>query len=361
MSSVQETYLKAIADAIREKAGSSDPIPANEFAARILALKSGNAWTDSQYFNDNKNNGSTLIAYGNGVFVIFEKGTKDSDWLSSAAAYSTDGINWTQVTLPVTTNWQNLVYGGGKFVAFGGDAGNNDPKCCIYSTDGIIWHIVSSLPDPGYFNSVPLAWGSLCYGKGRFVAIAWGYNAAQSVLCSTDGINWNKYTLPKKANWGYVCYGNEKFVTASSASNDIAYSTDGINWTLATIPSAASNANWNSLIFGNGVFVAYNFQRVHCILYSTDGINWNFIDMSAEGESFYNLLYAYGTLIIGPSNNGTSESDVALKSANGIEWTHFKMPFAARWYEIVTGNGVSVALVRLSGSKYRLYYRTDLP
>ena len=36
--SVQETKLKAIADAIREKEGSTGPIPAGDFAARILAL-----------------------------------------------------------------------------------------------------------------------------------------------------------------------------------------------------------------------------------------------------------------------------------------------------------------------------------
>lgn len=36
--STQENYLKDIADAIREKEGSGDPIPANTFAERILAL-----------------------------------------------------------------------------------------------------------------------------------------------------------------------------------------------------------------------------------------------------------------------------------------------------------------------------------
>lgn len=39
--SVQEVNLKAIADAIREKDGTSDPIPASTFPARILAIPSG--------------------------------------------------------------------------------------------------------------------------------------------------------------------------------------------------------------------------------------------------------------------------------------------------------------------------------
>lgn len=37
--SIQETNLKAIADAIREKEGSTEPIPANAFASRISALE----------------------------------------------------------------------------------------------------------------------------------------------------------------------------------------------------------------------------------------------------------------------------------------------------------------------------------
>ena len=39
--STQETKLKAIADAIREKEGSTALIPAKDFPARILALETG--------------------------------------------------------------------------------------------------------------------------------------------------------------------------------------------------------------------------------------------------------------------------------------------------------------------------------
>lgn len=39
--SVQENKLKAIADAIREKDGTTAPIPANDFPARIRAIPSG--------------------------------------------------------------------------------------------------------------------------------------------------------------------------------------------------------------------------------------------------------------------------------------------------------------------------------
>ena len=39
--SVQEEKLKAIADAIREKKGTTGPIKANDFASEILSIESG--------------------------------------------------------------------------------------------------------------------------------------------------------------------------------------------------------------------------------------------------------------------------------------------------------------------------------
>lgn len=39
--STQEGKLKAIADAIRQKEGTTEPIPADSFASRILALEAG--------------------------------------------------------------------------------------------------------------------------------------------------------------------------------------------------------------------------------------------------------------------------------------------------------------------------------
>lgn len=36
---------------------------------------------------------------------------------TTAAAYSTDGVNWIQTTLPANADWRSVAYGGGKFVA----------------------------------------------------------------------------------------------------------------------------------------------------------------------------------------------------------------------------------------------------
>lgn len=62
---------------------------------------------------------------------------------------------------------------------------------------------------------------------------------------------WVQTTLPASANWESICYGNGKFVAVAFYSNTIAYSTDGINWTQATLPA---NDYWQSVCYGNGKY-----------------------------------------------------------------------------------------------------------
>ena len=93
-------------------------------------------------------------------------------------------------------------------------------------------------------------WQSVCYGNGKYVAVAYESNKA---AYSTDGITWTETTLPSSAKWCSVCYGNGKFVAVAGNSDTAAYSTDGITWTAATMPSSAS---WSSVAYGNGKFVA---------------------------------------------------------------------------------------------------------
>jgi hypothetical protein len=72
-------------------------------------------WTISTIPNYNW----TSVSFGNGLFVAVADGT-------NVAAVSTNGINWSLITLPTNSFWQDVSYGGNAFVAIGG------------STDGLI-------------------------------------------------------------------------------------------------------------------------------------------------------------------------------------------------------------------------------
>ena len=77
--------------------------------------------------------GGASVCYGDGKFVTVA-------YNSAIAAYSTDGINWTEATLPTSAGWYSVCYGNGKFVTV-----SNSSNVAAYSTDGINWTDVADI------------------------------------------------------------------------------------------------------------------------------------------------------------------------------------------------------------------------
>ena len=142
------------------------------------------------------------------------------------------------------------------------------PKTKIANVEGLEdWDSAMLLKNVTAALPINSSWVSVCYGDGKFVAIA-SYNTIAAY--STDGINWTEATLPTDAGWVSVCYGDGKFVAVTSNNTIAAYSTDGINWTQATLPT---DAGWASVCYGDGKFLAVTSYNT-IAAYSTDGINW---------------------------------------------------------------------------------------
>ena len=75
-----------------------------------------------------------------------------------------------------------------------------------------------------------------------------------TVTIAPQGSSWTARTLPSSAGWQSVTYGNGVFVAvATGGGTAAATSPDGITWTAGTLPSSAP---WQSVTYGNGVFVA---------------------------------------------------------------------------------------------------------
>ena len=304
--STQEVKLKAIADAIREKDGTAEPIPAADFPDRIRAisamqegLRTITVETDDSILGTVSGGGVASDGMTVTVSAVPTDGSDFDCWrengvmVSESRKYAFDVLKdralkaffvefkliWVAAYLPSSpssTNWKSVTYGNGKFVAVTGSSSK-----AAYSTDGIGW-TSASLPSSAYWNSVT-------YGNGKFVAVAGNSSKA---AYSTDGISWTSASLPLSTNWQSVTYGNGKFVAVptthnTASSSQAAYSTNSINWTSVSLPSSG----WQSVTYGNGKFVAVGGRKA---AYSTDGINWTQVTLSSF---FYSATYGNGKFV----------------------------------------------------------------
>ena len=288
-----------------------------EAAKTALTIENGMIFKNLQTVMP-KSSGWVSVTYGNGKFVAVTQH-------SNKAAYSKDGITWTETTMPSSAKWNSITYGNGKFVAVAVNL-----TTAAYSEDGITW-ISATLP------TLPSSsfWKSVAYGNGKFVAVADVAIGIKIAAYSEDGINWTATTMPRSIHWISVTYGNGKFVAVALNSDKSAYSEDGITWTETTMPSSIP---WVSVAYGNGKFIAVAENRKE-VAYSEDGISWS-------SEILLNYVYpdsvnyGNGKFIVVASSN----SNQAAYSEDGINWNSTILPSSAEWNSVTYGDGKFVAI-----------------
>ena len=169
-------------------------------------------------------------------FVAIDNGTSNAIW-------SADGITWNTGSLPSSTSWQSVSFGGGKFLAVSssGDV--------AISNDGEVWDITSTLNGTGAVLTE--------YGQGRWVAIASGDTNA--IEYSDDGgSTWTQANMPANVTWSGLAFGNNIWVAVASDSNTGAVSIDGETWTATTVgsPDSTDPAGYRKVKYGQGLFIA---------------------------------------------------------------------------------------------------------
>ena len=100
----------------------------------------------------------------------------------------------------------------------------------------------------------------MAFGDGVFVAVADNDDGfdTRRVMTSLDGIAWNLHeSADDLASWNSVAYGNGLFVAV--AHDQIMTSPNGADWALQQSPAPHP---WWSVAFGNGLFVAVAWEGV---------------------------------------------------------------------------------------------------
>ncbi len=148
--------------------------------------------------------------------------------------------------------------------------------------------------------------------------------------------NWTARTLPSSSNWQSVTYGNGVFVAVSSTAGMIAAtSPDGITWTARTLPTSAT---WYSVTYGNGRFVATASGPTTAAATSPNGITWTTRTLPSS-RNWISVAYGKGLFI-----TIASSLTYAATSPDGITWTARTLPSSSSWKAVGYGNGIFVAV-----------------
>lgn len=146
---------------------------------------------------------NTLPQNINALRVIYANSKFVATGLSNLSLTSTDGISWSVGTMPTTSNWLSIAFGSNAFVS----TSASGLQYAAYSTNGIVWTSVT-LPSG--------QWRYVSYGDNKFVAVGLAAGAYSSIFGisahSSDGITW---TLSEYTKYGSFYNSSPIYVEAS--------------------------------------------------------------------------------------------------------------------------------------------------
>ncbi len=222
---------------------------------------------------------------------------------------------WDVRSSGTTSDLYNIAYGGGKFVAVGGNGS------IATSADGAAW--TSQSLNGG------VALCGVTYGNGTFVASG----HAGTIVTSPDGSAWTSRTTPTSAILYCAAYGNSTFV-AVGVGGTIISSSDGVTWTQQ---ASGTTKDLYGIVYGNSRFVVVGAAGV--LLTSPDGTTWTSHSGLSTLTYWLDQVSWSGNLFVAAGQAGT-----IVTSPDGTTWTTRTSGALCDYYCIAYGTGGFVAV-----------------
>jgi hypothetical protein len=217
------------------------------------------------------------MVYGGGLYVW-------ADSNNGVIANSADGASWSSITFQTPGNqqsWISLAYGFGLYVVVSATSTGGDPNFAS-SSDAVTW---SSAGSPTGLQLL-----AITFGGGLFVAVGGDSGPHAYVYTSPDGLNWTSRTPGSTKIWNGVAYGNGVYVAVSTTGESMT-SADAFAWTSHAGPGAGS---YHKLRFANGLFFACRNTSGSAIVTSPDGIAWT--PQTTPQNNLYNVAFNPGVV-----------------------------------------------------------------
>jgi len=240
-------------------------------------------------------------------------------------------------TLPASGTWTGIAGLGGVYTAV-----LSSSVTSARSTDGQTWSAGGNMPSGAAWRSVAAGTvGSTNY----FVAVATTTSNA-AAWSANGGQTWTAATLPSSANWVSVTFGDGRFVAIASGGTATAFSTDGgQTWTAGG--ALSSSTTWTDVaagLVGTSVYFVAIASGGTLANYSADGgASWIATGALPASTTWSSLTFG-NNRFFAVASGGTN----AAFSTNGTVWTAATLPSSASWSAVTFGD--DVFLVVASGS-----------
>ena len=218
--------------------------------------------------------------------------------------------------------------------------------------------VVSLTPVISQKIGANLSLQGITWNNTNYVATGWSSppNSSRAtvpvVLTSTDGLNWSLQNWTE-ANYNSVAFGNNLFVAVGNGGYLIT-SPNGQTWTPRT---SNTSLDITTVTYGLSGFVAFAYDTTdpaftsdatlpttpEVELTSLDGVTWTATQMNTTlvpaGNTINKVIFADGIYVAvgGTSINGGANTALILTSPDGITWTS-KVPTSGS-NELLTGVG----------------------
>ncbi len=198
------------------------------------------------------------------------------------------------------------------------------------------------------------------YGSGVRELVSIPFQTSASVTATIKKLIWTNGNSASDNNWQSVAYGNGLFVAVAitGTGNRVMTSPDGLTWTSRT---SAGDYDWRSVTFGAGVSGTGLFVAVSStagtgnqVMTSPDGITWTM--RTSAADNFWTAVTFGNGIFVAVSNSGVGNR--VMTSADGVTWTARTSAADIGWSAVSYGGGIFVA-VAASGAGDRVQNSFD--
>lgn len=385
----EENSIKAIADAIRGKNGSTDTYKLSAMAAAITAIETGGGdqpqlntptisiTEDTLTITPNKNNGNFVTGYnvyvdpGTGYMLFGQVTTLVNDLTQyqvppgdykikiTAAGenfiesdYSNE-LNYTNVFYTVTNTLTNCTSNNSTTSIRKGSA----YSATITADSGYQMTGATVLITMGGADITSAAYSD------KTITIS---SVTDNVIISISaviiaGAQWQLATSPDNNIYNYLSVASDAIYAnrVGYSSSVCAKSTDGINWETVSLSVTDKYGGNSRLIFGDNGYIFYPMSAYYCA-YSTGSLtSWTEVATKSGNANQKLCFAAYGNgrIVLGYERyNSSNKCKTSVSSDNGKTWTMKEIPVGP---DYISGAFLNGLFYVFTGSTNKFYTSTD--